>query len=182
MFKKLKVIDNRIIDEITKMHTPTNNKMFILITSLGNAGLVWFAVSLPFLLMKSTRHIGLNILISILLAVITGEGIVKRIVRRNRPSNELPDDEQIIEKPGLYSFPSGHTMSSFTAATVVFIHCTAQVYVWLPIAVLACLIGFSRIYLRVHYFTDVMCGAIFGVVCGVLSVELYTRYLYLLFV
>lgn len=179
MFKRLEIIDNTIIQKITVLHKPATNKLFILITSLGNAGLVWFAVSLPFLLMKNTRNIGLNILIAILMAVITGEGIIKHIVGRSRPSNDLPDDEQIIEKPGLYSFPSGHTMSSFAAATVVFIYC--PVYVWLPIGILASLIGFSRIYLRVHYFTDVVAGMLFGIICGYFSVVLYTKYIYILF-
>ena len=70
--------------------------------------------------------------------------------------------------PRFYSFPSGHTTASFAMVGVSLLRC--RVITFVPIIILAALISFSRIYLRVHYLTDVIAGVILGTTCGMLSV------------
>ena len=81
-----------------------------------------------------------------------------------RPSEQISDEDMKIHKPKDHSFPSGHSASSFCAFTVLFWTC--PVWMWLPALFLASTIAFSRMYLRVHYFTDVMGGIILGILDG----------------
>ena len=92
-------------------------------------------------------------------AHLMGEIIIKHIVKRVRPCHTLDDDEQLIDRPRFYSFPSGHTTASFAMVGVALM--------------LAMLIAFSRIYLRVHYLTDVIAGMILGLTCGICSVLIF---------
>ena len=101
-------------------------------------------------------------------AHVMGEGLIKHVVKRIRPCHSLDDDEQLINRPRFYSFPSGHTTASFAMVGVSVLRC--QVITFVPIIILASLISFSRIYLRVHYLTDVIAGVLLGTSCGMLSV------------
>ena len=83
----------------------------------------------------------------------------------------LDDDEQLIDRPRFYSFPSGHTTASFAMVGVALMRC--KVITFMPILMLAMLIAFSRIYLRVHYLTDVIAGMILGLTCGICSVLIF---------
>ena len=87
----------------------------------------------------------------------------------------LEDEHQVIKKPKYYSFPSGHTASSFSVFAVTFFTFTI---ISIPIFILAFFIAFSRLYLRVHYLTDIIAGVILGTLCGVLAVELFKTILY----
>ena len=100
-----------------------------------------------------------------------GEIIIKHIVKRVRPCHTLDDDEQLIDRPRFYSFPSGHTTASFAMVGVALMRC--KVITFMPILMLAMLIAFSRIYLRVHYLTDVIAGMILGLTCGICSVLIF---------
>lgn len=108
-----------------------------------------------------------------IIAHLMGEIIIKHLVKRTRPCHLLEDEEQIINKPRFYSFPSGHTTASFAFATTALLRC--QPAACLPILFLAFMIGFSRIYLRVHYLTDVVCGMLLGSTCGIISVMLFNN-------
>ena len=104
-------------------------------------------------------------------AHLMGEIIIKHIVKRVRPCHTLDDDEQLIDRPRFYSFPSGHTTASFAMVGVALMRC--KVITFMPILMLAMLIAFSRIYLRVHYLTDVIAGMILGLTCGICSVLIF---------
>ena len=172
MFGRIKHLDNRVLDNISRIHGPKLNRIMATASRLGNAGIIWWVVCLPFLIHPKWRYNGLVIIFSLGLTSLMGEGIIKHAVKRVRPCHSLEDEEQLINKPRFYSFPSGHTASSFSVvAVVLFSRC--PIYVFLPILVLAMTIGFSRIYLRVHYLTDVLVGMVLGFVCGVASIMLF---------
>ncbi len=171
MFKKLQELDRWVLKSIKKLHNHTNNKIMAVITHLGSGGTVWFAMCIPLIISRQMRNAGLNILLSLFITWLIGEITIKRIVGRVRPSEELPEDEQIIKRPKYYSFPSGHSASSFSVAAVTMLRC--PVWIVIPVFVLASLIAFSRLYLRVHYLTDVAAGVILGLGCGFSSVALY---------
>lgn len=140
---------------------------FTFITHLGDVGIVWILLGVVLLCRKTTRRWGWAVLFSLLFAYVIGDLIIKNIVQRPRPFTRA-EVELLIPPPDSWSFPSGHSGSSFAAATALFL-CSKK---WgTPALVLAGLIAFSRMYLFVHYPTDVLCGILLGVltafaVCG----------------
>ena len=129
------------------------------------------AICLPFLINSNWRATGANFVFGLAWAHLMGEIIIKHIVKRVRPCHTLDDDEQLIDRPRFYSFPSGHTTASFAMVGVALMRC--KVITFMPILMLAMLIAFSRIYLRVHYLTDVIAGMILGLTCGICSVLIF---------
>lgn len=170
MFGRIKNIDNRVLEKIGKIHKPVLNKIMIVASRSANIGFIWWMVCIPFLVHPDWRLTGLNFVLALAIAHLMGEIIIKHIVKRVRPCHNLGDDEQLINRPRFYSFPSGHTTASFAVVGVALLRC--RLITFLPILVLAILIGFSRIYLRVHYLTDVIAGMILGLCCGIGSVFL----------
>lgn len=168
MFRKL---DMLIVKKITKLHNRTNNRIMAVITTMGTGGLIWFALCIPLLFTKDNLDAAINLLLGLLIAWLVGEVTIKRLVGRVRPIEQLPEEEHIIKRPKHSSFPSGHTASSFSVAAVIFVRCS--LYLSIPVFIMACLIAFSRLYLRVHYLTDVLAGIIVGLVCGFAAVGLF---------
>lgn len=148
------------------------DKFMVIFTTLGNMGTVWIVIALLLILGKKYRRIGFMVLIAMLLGTILGDGIVKHVVMRIRPSESIPIDKLLIPKPLSYSFPSGHTTSSFAAAGILCRYFKKYAALFL---ILAFLIAFSRLYLYVHYPTDVLGGVILGLLCSRIAVELFQR-------
>lgn len=170
MFGRIKNIDNKVLENIGRIHKPVLNKIMIVASRSANIGFIWWMVCIPFLVHPDWRLTGLNFVLALAIAHLMGEIIIKHIVKRVRPCHNLGDDEQLIDRPRFYSFPSGHTTASFAVVGVALLRC--RLITFLPILALAILIGFSRIYLRVHYLTDVIAGMILGLCCGIGSVFL----------
>ncbi len=91
---------------------------------------------------------------------------------RIRPFELAGITELLVPLPTDASFPSGHSSASFAAATVLLLN--RHPLRW-PVLILACLIALSRLYLYVHFPTDVACGIIMGVLCGFLAVTLWRK-------
>lgn len=156
-------IDNAILMNIhNNMHSFILDKIMVLITSLGNGGLIWIIIGGILLLNKKYRKIGAMLIVSLILTTILGEGILKHIVQRLRPSNDILSQNMLISKPLSYSFPSGHTASAFAAAGILAIYFKKYAVFFFT---LAALIAFSRLYLYVHYPTDVFAGMVLGLLC-----------------
>lgn len=144
------------------------------ITSLGDNGFIWIIAAIAFLFFKKTRKMGIMIGVALLVGLILGNGVLKNLFARIRPfdiENALITDP-LIGKPLDFSFPSGHTMASFEAATVML---TQDKRFGIPALVLAILIAFSRMYLYVHYPSDILGGIIFGVLFGLLGVAIVNK-------
>lgn len=172
----LKKIDNTILRWINvELRNKTFDKAMPIITSSGNLGIIWITISVLLMTKKDYRILGQMILTALVITTIIGEGIIKNIVRRKRPFYHEDDKELLISKPITYSFPSGHTASSFAVATVFI---KADNAASLGIILLAGLIAFSRIYLGVHYPSDVIGGGIIGVLCGFVTVIIFSGKLY----
>lgn len=146
------------------------DKLMIAVTLSGELGIIWIIIS--FFLFSRTKYTkeAIMVLLAISLASILGEGIIKHIVKRNRPFIKNNIIKLMISQPGTYSFPSGHTASSFAAATVFIRTDMRLTYL---IVVIAILISFSRLYLRVHYLSDVIGGIILGVFSGTIVVMIF---------
>lgn len=171
MFNRIQQLDDKVIDNIIKFRSPLKNKIMIIASSLGNMGLIWFAFSMPFLIYGPWRMTGVNIIFGLALNQLLCEIILKNIIRRERPTEHLADDEQLIHRPKYYSFPSGHTAASFAVTGVVMLRCGPWAVVFATFC--AVLIAFSRVYLRVHYLSDVIAGAILGLIFGSASVAIF---------
>ena len=142
-------------------HHPVLDKIMIFVTNLGEAGAIWFAAAIMLLLFKKTRKIGAITIFSLVLCALLNEVVIKNIVQRSRPFVDNDFINLIIKEPNSYSFPSGHTAMSFAAAGVWVRFTENKLYKLIFIA-LAVLMSFSRLYLMVHYPTDVLAGIVVG--------------------
>ena len=89
---------------------------------------------------------------------------VKNLAARTRPYDVNTSVQLLVAKLHDYSFPSGHTAASFASVTALYL--AGEKKLWKPALVLACLIAVSRLYLYVHYPTDVLGGMVFGILAG----------------
>lgn len=144
---------------LQKIHTPWLDQLMVKITSLADHGQFWILLGLAFLCFKKSRKIGIAVIASLILSVLIGNVILKNLVARSRPCWIDESVALLIQNPRDYSFPSGHTLASFTSSVSICL----QNRRWGILAVgLAALIAFSRLYLFVHFPTDVLGGAAFG--------------------
>ena len=149
------------------VRNPILNSIMIFITSLGNGGMLWIAATILLMIPKKTRKVGLMSAIALLGSLIINNNLIKNLVQRPRPFRTFPELQIIIPTPSEFSFPSGHTSSSFAAAAVFYRHLPKKLGV--PSVVLAGLIGFSRLYVGVHYPTDVLAGVIMGILLSYMA-------------
>ncbi len=154
-----------ILHAIQELHTDWLNAIMILVTTLGNGGIIWIALSLVLVVPKRTRVCGLTMMGAMLLSFLLGNLLLKNLIARPRPFMVDTSVTLLIPKPGEYSFPSGHTLNSVTAATVIFLYFKKA---GIGALVLAALIAFSRLYLFVHYPTDILGGILLGVIDAVI--------------
>lgn len=150
------------------IRNPVLTPIMKFITTLGNAGLIWICLALVLLCIKKTRKIGGTVLLALLFSLIVNNGILKNLVVRIRPYEIIDQLNLLVAKATDYSFPSGHTGSSFAAATVMV--CLLPKKYAVPGAILAVLIAFSRLYVGIHYPTDVLVGMVDGILLGGLAV------------
>ena len=134
------------------------------ISFLGNAGWVWILAGVVMAVIPKTRKIGITVCIALLLSLIVCNLTLKPIVNRIRPYDIKEGIELLITKPHDASFPSGHSSASFAAAVAMVLY---NKKIGIPAVVLASLIAFSRLYLYVHFPTDVLGGIILGSLCAV---------------
>lgn len=132
------------------------------ITALGNSGAVWIAAATAMTISKKYRKYGITMFAALAAGVLIGNVCLKHLVARPRPC-WLENTPLLIANPTDYSFPSGHTLSSVIGATLLTKANRAFGLAAVPLAVL---IAFSRLYLYVHFFSDVLAAAILGIVIG----------------
>ena len=135
------------------------------ITLLGDGDAVWLLAAAALLITKKYRRYGVLLLVALALGVLTGNLTLKPLIARPRPCWVDESVRLLIPNPTDYSFPSGHTLASVIGATVL---TKANAKFGLAAIPLAALIAFSRLYLYVHYPTDILGAAVLGVAIGLL--------------
>ena len=162
-------IDNSILQFIQiNMRSSIMDKVMPLIIDLGNGAIIWMLIAIVFLINKKYRRYGLMIIVALMLCFIVGNLSIKPLVARVRPFNAAPLlDGLLIKQPTDFSFPSGHTMCSFASGVVIF-YMNRRIGIFALI--ISSLIGFSRLYLYVHYPSDVFFGMVIGILLGSLSI------------
>ncbi len=146
------------------LHTPLGDAVMPLISRLANGGFIWLGVAVVLLFFKKYRRYVPYYLATLALCFLVGEGVMKHLVARPRPFR-MESIALLIREPGGYSFPSGHSMASFGAAVFL---CHMKKSVGIAFLVLAGIIAFSRLYLMVHFPSDVLAGSMLGVGIGLL--------------
>lgn len=144
------------------IRNPLLTPFFTAVTRLGDNGILWIVTAAVLLFPKKTRKIGCMMFLALLGSLIINNLFLKNLVARVRPYEAIPELLPLIEKQPDDSFPSGHTASSFAAASILFRRLPRRFGV--PALLLAALIAFSRLYLGVHYLSDILCGLASGVV------------------
>ena len=156
------------------------DKIMIAITTLGEGGIIFILLALALICTKKYRKAGVAVLVALVVMEIGNNLILKEIFARPRQFNLAETDPVkyawwaeayrfpgIVSEPSSYSFPSGHTSSAFAAAIAVLWY---DRKIGIPTTVFAFIMGFTRIYVEVHYPTDVLFGAVFGVLYALIGV------------
>ncbi len=129
----------------------------------GSYGQLWVAIALLLLIFKRTRRAGISLLIAYVGVFLLGQYVLKTLISRPRPCQIDTAFPLLVSRPSSSSFPSTHSAWAFGGATAIFLrHKKAGIAAY----VVAVLIGFSRLYLFLHFPTDVLFGALMGVALG----------------
>lgn len=161
MPNSIQTLDENILFYIQlHLKSPALDKLMVLFTELGNGGLIWIGIAIALLLWKRSQKCGVCLTFALTLSNLFGDSLLKPFFHRIRPCNQFSDVVLLIHAPHSYSFPSGHTMVGFACATVIiYYHRKLGIAAFL----LATMIAFSRMYLFVHYPTDILGGILLGV-------------------
>ncbi|MGN0432299.1 MAG: phosphatase PAP2 family protein [Lachnospiraceae bacterium] len=159
----------QILHMLQELHTDWLDSVMVLVSALGNGGLMWIALSVGLLIPKRTRYCGLTMIGAMTLSFLIGNLFLKNVIARPRPFMEDSSVILLVPKPGEYSFPSGHTLNGMTAATVIFLYFKKA---GIAALIMAGLIAFSRMYLFVHYPTDILGGIILGIIDAILAYKI----------
>ncbi len=176
--KKMKgafVLEFYILNFIQEyLRTPWLDCIVPFITRLGDKGMIWIILAVILLVLPKTRKTGAAVAIALVLETLCCNVILKPLVGRIRPYDVNTAVSLLITAPKDYSFPSGHTAASFAAISALFFR---KNQLWIPALILGMAIAFSRIYLYVHYPSDVLAGILLGMMTGWIGsmlVKIYT--------
>lgn len=153
----------QILNWLQTIHVPVLDKLMIVVTTLGNGGIFWICLIVLMIAIPRTRKVGIIMAVSLLIEFVLCNLLIKPAVGRIRPYEVNSSINLLVSPPGDASFPSGHAGASFATVSAIFF---AGCRVWIPAGILAVLIAFSRLYLYIHYPTDVMAGILLGIICG----------------
>ncbi len=165
MFEILQQIDGNILLFIQEyIRRDWMDGFWEMITHLGDGGIFWIILALLLLIPRKTRGAGLSALLAMGVGALITNVAIKNIVARVRPYDTISELILLIERQHDYSFPSGHTCASFAAAYALYRTLPRK---WgIPCLVLATLIALSRLYVGVHYPSDVLGGLAVGIFAG----------------
>lgn len=166
--------DDAILNFIqTHMHTNLLDKIMPFVSWLGNIGGVWIVIAILLIIFSKHRSTGLFIIIALAICFLLNDILLKPLIARLRPCSIHPDAILLIARPTDFSFPSGHASSSFVSATIILFWNKR----WgIAAMILASLIAISRIYLYVHYPSDVLAGILLGIATAFLSVQIILKF------
>ena len=176
MFSWITDIDINILYYVQdNLRGETLNTVVQFFTSLGNYGLIWILLTIILIGYSDTRKVGIKCAVALIFDVILCNGILKNIVARTRPYDAYENIRCLLPPQVDYSFPSGHTASSFAVIIPVLMEKDTR-FLGKIVLVVAIMMALSRIYVCVHYPSDVICGIFVGVLCGMASCYIMNKY------
>ena len=176
MLELIQRLDEQALRWIAEtLRTPVMDKVFSLYTFLGNGGWAFVLLGLILLFFRSTRKAGVSSLAAMLLGLLVTNLTLKPLVSRPRPWVVMENFTTLVTSSDLNSFPSGHTCVAFAFGVAL---CAVLPQKWAKAAALiaAALMGFSRLYVGVHFPSDVIVGALVGTLCGLAGTWIVNRF------
>lgn len=168
MLSFLQQLDGGILLWIQEnLRSPLLTGILTFITRLGDGGFIWILLTILLLIPKKTRKAAFSMAAALIWSLIITNLLLKNSVARVRPYEVVEGLRILIDPPQDWSFPSGHTSASLAAAVVMLRMLPRKIGI--PGIILAALISLSRLYVGVHYPTDVLGGAVIGVICALLG-------------
>lgn len=174
MLDSLFQLDGQLLVAIQGLHMSWLDPVVSFYTKLGDAGLIWISLALGMLFYKPTRRAGALALCSMILGLLVTNLTLKPLVERARPWLDWPIIPLVTEKDP-NSFPSGHTCAAFAAA-MIWVRTLPRRSGRIIAAAAAVLMGLSRLYVGVHYPSDVLAGAVIGSLCAWIVWRVYQIY------
>lgn len=167
-------MDFSILYAIQSMRTPVFDKVMLAITDLmGSYGQIWLLAALGLILFRQTRKAGICVLLSYILVLIVGHVVLKDLIARPRPCHIDQSIQLLVARPESFSCPSTHTGWAFAgASSIFFYHKKAGIAAF----IIAAIMGFSRMYVFVHFPTDVLLGIVLGMASAYASKLIIQRY------
>lgn len=182
--------DVAVYQFVDSIMNPVLDTIFTLITHLGDTpGIIWWVLAVILFIPKKTRKLAIVLIAGLAIASAVNNLALKNIIERPRPYNIDPSVwtnagyeyiwPGLIDKSSSWSFPSGHTSSSIGAGFALLLACCKdkKLALGIPAFILSLLIGFSRIYVHVHYPSDVVAGAVVGLLGGLVAYVIYAKLL-----
>ena len=169
MFEMIQSTDEAVLAWIGEnLRADWLDPLMVVYTTLGNGGLVFIVLAVILLLFRKTGRAGASAAVALAAGAICTNLIFKPLVSRPRPWVAMAGWEALVTSSDMNSFPSGHTTAAFAFGVAL---CAALPQKWAKAAALiaAALMGFSRLYVGVHFPTDVLAGAVIGTACGLLG-------------
>lgn len=164
----LKNIDFFFLNWIqTNMKTKTMDRLMLWSSKLGDGGVIWIIYAVILLISRENRSVGITLFFVVTICALAGNFLIKPAFKRTRPCNRDVSKPMLLSRPSDSSFPSCHTMTSFAAVIAI---SQAGGLLGMTSVIFASMISFSRMYLFVHYPSDVIIGAIMGIAAGKLFV------------
>lgn len=155
-----------------KFACPLLDKVMPVISVFGDHGIFWMALTAVLLIFRKTRRLGLSMAFALAIGYICGNLVIKNVVARTRPYEYNSEINLLVSKLSDYSFPSGHSLASFEAATCIFIRYKK----WgVAALILAAAIALSRLYLYVHFPSDVLAGTILGIIFALIGTAIVNK-------
>ena len=163
-----------ILHAIQALHNPILDKIMTGVFNdlVGSLGQLWIIVGLVLLIIPKTRKCGLAVLLSYVVSFLIGNVWLKDLIARPRPCAVDDTVQLIVKKPGSFSCPSVHTYLAFASAMAIYHYYRKS---GIGVLVFAALVGFSRMYFFVHYPTDVLFGAVLGILTAFVVCVLLDR-------
>lgn len=152
-----------ILDAVQKLRCPVLDVLAVFFDAAGAHGEIWIAFTAVLLAFRRTRRAGLAMALALCFYMVSGHFILKPLFARPRPCDIRPEMLTLVARPNGWSFPSGHTASAFAAAFALWMQ---KRRLGVPALVLAAFIGFTRLYLYVHFPTDILGGIALGIAAG----------------
>ena len=175
IFELIQQLDEQALRGIAEsLRVPFLDKGMVLYTFLGNGGWAFIVLGLVLLFFRKTRKAGASSLTAMLLGLLVTNLTLKPLVSRPRPWVVMENFVTLVTSSDMNSFPSGHTCAAFAFGVAL---CAVLPQKWVKAAALiaAALMGFSRLYVGVHFPSDVLVGALVGSLCGLVGAWLVQR-------
>ena len=172
MIENLMNLENNILLFLQEyVRNPLSDVLLIPFTLSNNSGIICFVIIALFLYFKKLRKTGILMIISLILEFVLTDLIIKNWAARIRPYEVIDGLTLLVDKAHDFSFPSGHTGSAFALAVVIFMVMKRKYGIIALVS--AFLMGFSRLYVGIHYPSDVLGGIVLGVITAVIAVKYF---------